>query len=482
MSELTAAWYSAVPEEFRYESSLLQRSNGLKREDPALQDFNHIRYEYLLKPPSNHALQSQLHGQLSIAKTDSYDLASLSITRVYDIDSSIFLLKSLEAIKSSINIAYTPPHQRTLTHTVHFPIYMEKKHIELHKLKNTYLGSLHQKAGCEIHIFFPRMPTSKSRGINTLNKIEQTSWVDDILIPAVTKTIPQDIIARHPTTYEDGITRNNSRAANNRSRRAEDARYDIPMEYLGALWGAIIEGCKNYRTKSSRIEDSAFRNPLLLLSLHGTKMHLRKDSLAMLLEFSAIHLETFLDMMFVDKLNSYQDIGIEDIPAYEGTPMTLLRRSSCIKHWIRQFECPRNGKRIRGYWYNWALTRDAATGEFECRPSNSWFKAGLSHAKAYNINKELFSGFDNSTPFAHPAFEFIGVDAKTLEDVLQRCKWQGFDRRGVSLESITYMLRKTTRRLRTALNDKTKVNFGIRQEYRIRVSKLRDIGVIAANR
>jgi hypothetical protein len=476
LSELTTAWYSAVPNSFGYEQSLLERSNGVFRDDTELQDFNNIQFEnFLAPPPQSTKSQTQLHRQLCIAKSDQFDLSDLQVFRVFDIDSSIFYLLSLEAIKSSINIAYCAPHHKTFVHNTHFPIRIGSSYKEFHKLKNVCFGAIHQKAGCVLHIFFPNLSLSGSKGVNTLTKDESSVWINTILVPAIKKSIPVDIQARHPSTFLDAITRNASRAGNKKTPSIEDVRYDIPAEHLGDLWQAINQRCRNFHTTTPSIPDNAFHNPILLLSLHGTKSHIRDQSLTTLLERNFTQIEALLDFAFVDTQNSYQDIGIEDVPNYEDSPITLLRKTSCIKHWIQQFACPHGGRRIKEYQYNWALTRDAGSGEFECRPSNTWYVAGLAHAKAYNINKEVFSGFNNSSPFTHPAFEFIGLDTKTLVDVLQRCKWEGFERRGVTLENIIHMLRSTTERLRTTLNDKMDKNFGVRQEYRIRVSVLQDL-------
>jgi hypothetical protein len=82
----------------------------------------------------------------------------------------------------------------------------------------------------------------------------------------------------------------------------------------------------------------------------------------------------------------------------------------------------------------------------------------------------------------HPAFEFIGLDSNTLKTILERCKMGGFERRGISADSINQMLRHTILRLKTALNDKKTISYGIRQEYRIRISVLREHCKIAAER
>ena len=81
----------------------------------------------------------------------------------------------------------------------------------------------------------------------------------------------------------------------------------------------------------------------------------------------------------------------------------------------------------------------------------------------------------NYLPFDNPIFEYAGLDNSTLQDVLQRSKWGGGEQKRITSQDIAKKLDKTIRRVYIALRDGSERSFGVRQEYRIRVSTLRKI-------
>ena len=472
MAELSLAWFENIPEDFKGKDSLLRRDSKLKRDDPRLRDFERVGFEQFLSSPP---------ARLSIAKSE---LAQLQQTgepsRSYDIDSTMIVLKSLEACRSAISIAYNAPHVKTLTNTLHFPVRLDGeggiKSLTLHKLKNVCFGSLTEHKGFNIHIFFPHMRHGNS-GVNTLNLSERTVWIDKIIIPALEKTLTTCVLQHHPSSFKEvqtkGLAKSETGHHNNPHAAPTDLRYDVPSANLGKVWDEINKNCAMYQAIDSNVPDNAFHEPIILLSMHNSKLMSKESSLLQTLERNQRYLEDFLDLSFVDKNNSYQDLGFEDIPMDNVTPITLLWKTGCIKHWMSKFENSTAGKRIQAYEYNWALTRDAGNGEFECRPSNNYFKAGLAHGKAYSINKEMSSTIPKGyTPFDNPIFEYAGLDEDTLKDVMQRSKWNGKERRDITINDIRQKIHQTVCRLRVALTDGYQKYFGVRQEYRIRINTL----------
>ncbi|KAL8741484.1 MAG: hypothetical protein Q9190_005916 [Brigantiaea leucoxantha] len=470
MTELSAAWFKDLPKEFTGAQSILNRDSRLKREDPLLKDFQAIDFRPFVSVPP---------AQLSIAKSELPSLYPYRIIRTYDIDSSIFVLSSLQACRSTIEVAYNPPHFKTLTHTLRFTVRLSHdrkyKSGEIHKLKNICFASLADHKGYTVHIFFPHMHVGV-KGINTLNSAQKTAWVDNILIPAMKEVLPKDILHHHPASCADAVAKSLAKSESGAAQRVPtELRYDVPEQYLGRLWENIEQNCSLYQTTDSTVPDNAFYEPILLLSMHNSKIRTRYQSTSCVLEENFRHLTSILNFSYVDMENSYQDFGFEDTPECSSTAITFLRKAGCLGHWASNFEDPKTRKKIKVDQYNWALTKDAGAGEFQCRMSNAYFKAGLAHGKAYNVNKEMFSAIPAGyLPFDNPILEFIGLNDDTLQEVIQRSKWNGKEQRKVSREIIMKKLRLATTRLRIALNDQQGTHFGTRQEYRIRVQVLKD--------
>lgn len=468
LAELTAAWNSAIPLEYQGTESLLNRSKGVQREETPLQDFSNINFEDLLATPRNHTRCPT--QQLSIAKSDISNHPELRIERTFDVDSLMLQITSLEAIRTKISISYSPPYHSTLSHTTHYHQDIKNKWHTLTDFKNICFGNINQ--GVNIYIIFPNLLVKQGpHSTNALTEKEQKTWIEKILIPAVQNAVPHEICQRHPTTFQDSTSRNNMKGTNARRNGTQDIRHDIPYQYLKKLWKYIADNCSKHSTTDIEIKDDAFRDPIIHISQHGTKDHERHQSPATILRQRKRNLEEWLDLSFLDETNSYFDLGNENVPDMHGTPMTLLWKSGCAQNWTTQFECPSGGRKMQTSFYPWMHTRDAGGCEFELRPSNKWFAAGLAHAKTYNVVWDITSGFDKG-PFSNQLFEFLGLDQKTLEDVLTRSKLEGLERRGVSIEAIVKMLRYTTNRLRISLESKVGKNFGIRGEERLRFNIL----------
>ena len=309
LTELAAAWFSENPRSYQQASELLKRHYKIKREDPDIQEFATIDFaRFISQPP----------GQLYLSKSETLPTDSYQILTSYDIDSSIFLLTSLQACRSTIGITYNPAHLRTITSTLHFPVFLDNnrkiKNGDLHKLKNIRLGTFIEYEGVSINIFFPYMRI-KRNGSNTLNQQERRAWIDDIILPAVKKTVPSDLLHHHPLSFDHILSKGLSRHEHSTSTSLPiDERVEMPESVLGHFWDQVVSNCNSYQTREDTVPDESFREPILLLSIHDTKIRARESTFQELIHTNFINFESKLNFAYIDEENSYQDIGIEHMP------------------------------------------------------------------------------------------------------------------------------------------------------------------------
>lgn len=94
----------------------------------------------------------------------------------------------------------------------------------------------------------------------------------------------------------------------------------------------------------------------------------------------------------------YLDNGHEITPE-KGSGLVLLRKTECLDHLASSYACQTLGKRkVSQDNWKWALTKDAGTTKIVTTPSNSLRQGGLVDVKAYNLNKDIFTGLERGLP------------------------------------------------------------------------------------
>ena len=175
------------------------------------------------------------------------------------------------------------------------------------------------------------------------------------------------------------------------------------------------------------------------------------------------------------------------VDQHEG--ITLLRKTPCLEHWLTHFHCPRSrASRATASRFPFMLTRDAASMSVKLSDENRLRdKGGLAYHKAYNLNKDLFwTPKKDHGPFDNPHLHALGLANSQIG------QWYASNRRGqaVNLDEDkpskfavytkaqqikAYEASKTRVAQALLAANREKMNFGVRQEYRITLAQFRQL-------
>jgi hypothetical protein len=473
MSQLAAAWNEGIPSyfELKENDSLLHRSN-LSLNCNAIRNFEGYNLtSAVIQPP----------GRLSFTESETKLLDT--VQRTFDLDSFVLILDSLDAVLSNINMVYFNNYFDIVRHTLHTTIIHPSNSetttpLLLHKHKNVYLGNFFvESMQFNIHIFFPNMKVINNE---TCFNSEQTRlWLEEILIPSVQQAIPDPSSSRHPNSYESARAHVESwkeTVANPEASKNSRPTYPIPKVEIPTLWEAIKEHCLQFQSDDASVHNKDFENYIVMVSKHGGKAFTATPSINDTISDGHHWMKKHFNLLAVDLTNSYVDIGIEDTmtpnPTTSARPTTFLHRKCCLQEWIKQHHDTETTSRLKSNFYNWALTEEAGSAEFECTSTNKFHRAGLVHGKSYNIVKELFqSPVRGHQPFSHPLLDFCGLDQNNIDHILDLVKEHNKKRSNKTIDRkhVVDNIARTKGRLGYVLNSPYK-NWGVRQEYRIRLN------------
>jgi hypothetical protein len=228
-----------------------------------------------------------------------------------------------------------------------------------------------------------------------------------------------------------------------------------------------------------------FRNAFLIVSGHGLKLWTKKDSFTAVKEGYMAHLRKCFHTQeaLMPAKECWLDIGQEDTPeACDGIALTLLQKATCAGAWTNKFRAiDQRSNLTRRQWYPWCLTRDVGSITLEVLPTNRLHsQGGVAYNKAYNLHKDIFATpMKGVIPFNLNQLEGLGFD----QDLLNR--WYELSHRGgqtSNLQKRKHLLdvyQQVKRRLYIALQDTYETCFGVRQEYRINLFRLKRLDMRA---
>jgi hypothetical protein len=309
---------------------------------------------------------------------------------------------------------------------------------------------------------------------------QQKSWIDDIVVPSLKASCPTDILQHHPRDYLEVLAKATVRTEIHPTGSGQnmDLRYCIPEDCLSEFWEQIRCRCRSGA-------HSLFRDAFLIISGHGLKLSTKRMNFS---EVKAAFMEHLNSCFHVSEelmpaKECWVDLGQEDTPqAMNGSAITLLRKVGCANAWADRFKAVnQTSKRMNRTWFPWALTRDAGSMSTEILPTNKYHsEGGLAYNKAYNLHKDLFATpMKGLIPFELNQLEGLGFSQELLN------RWYELSHRGgqtshlqkrKNLQSV-YLQVKT--RICVAFDSTYDTCFGVRQEYRMNLHRLRRLEIPA---
>lgn len=421
------------------------------------------------------------------------------INRQWDIDSFIAHVKSLAVHKSAFKLTPSPPYNQRIT---------QDQKVTINNIRPDYCKHLRLGYsaggggyGYNTYVLFPHMPmpphfskkkTAYRSGSTFVDYARQQVWIDEIIIPALEMVCDIKTVARLPASWADAQSRAHTYDEVRLATRWPIDQYNpIPCVELRDFWSQVL-------IRANRRPE--FSQPTLMIIAHGTKslLNVRGANPDNLREDYIAHLDSIFDRSsgMMPPAETYLDLGFDDSP--DGGEVTLLYKTHCLKDWAKNFECPRNPRRlVKDELYPWMMTRDAASITLELQSKNELRR--LEHIvlpKAYNVVFNLFhSPAKDVLPFINPSFEALGFTQAEID------RWATINRHGadaymdlddpehptqpaltkvrmidqyLALKArLSHSLRGASRGMVPSRNpdepgnDQPAKNFGVRQEFRI---------------
>ncbi|MCJ1422055.1 hypothetical protein MMC32_008424 [Xylographa parallela] len=283
------------------------------------------------------------------------------------------------------------------------------------------------------------MPVTQDTHLSTE---EQRSWIDNIILPALRASCPDDVLQHHPRSFNEVLRKAGIQGENTLHGQHQDLdlRYCVPERCLNEFSNQVLHRCNN---------QAGYQNAFYVISAHDLKLTTKRPSLLQCrTDFINILTQCFeYSSVTFPTVDCWLDLGHEDTPsATTGHAVTLLRKRACLSAWSKLFSCPKSSAHhLACDTYPWAGTWMAGTATITLKEQNSLHTV-MSYNKSYNLHKNIFTTpLKNYLPFDNPQFE---------------------------AERIVLALCRTKQRLAESLAASTDTNFGIRQEYRIRMDVL----------
>ena len=349
----------------------------------------------------------------------------------------------------------------------------------------------------DCYVFFPHLPLAVNSDETFLSLAEQREWVDDILVPALRRACPFDVLQHSPRSFQEVVDKSEAKreftdiALREGSSRHITFQSALPSTYLESFWSEVLRLCTHHPT---------FHDPFLWISGHdlkcltkqrGRDVHLTMDRFFDDLR-SSLHWD---DDEFFPPEDAWYDFGVEDTPCgyagvgareedppedprlsqlFEDTPPVCLRKTQCLGEWEKHFEDPASARRhLKTQSFAWALTRDAGARTFSTTARNTLRASpGIAHGKSYNVIKDFSTTPLKRAPFSDPRLEGLCFTQATIDELSRGNSFYGRrplpDHRAHGQTRLVV----TRDRLLDAMVG-MRLPCGVRQEYRIRAADAR---------
>lgn len=179
------------------------------------------------------------------------------VRHTFDINSILMQIWSLALFfKGGFNISYYPPFAASITADLHVKMGGHR----LHRMRHLQLGHSEHNHGWSIHVYFPGIIcTHRTKNTLHLTNYQQKMWVDEVLLPSLQKSCPEDVVHHHPQSFQKAQLKmwvRRDRCRRNEAARSLNMHHIIPGEHLPSFWRGSRPTPTG--TTSSAISSSSF--------------------------------------------------------------------------------------------------------------------------------------------------------------------------------------------------------------------------------
>lgn len=148
-------------------------------------------------------------------------------------------IRSLAFFEGGFKISYYPLFATGTTTNLHIKVGGH----HLHHTRNLWLGHSGHGYSWSVHIYFPPIKyTRRSKDTLHLTDCQQEAWVNDVLLPSLRESCPEDVVDHHPPTFQEARLKMRAQEQGwrqNESNRSLNMHHVIPSEHLPAFWRSV---------------------------------------------------------------------------------------------------------------------------------------------------------------------------------------------------------------------------------------------------
>ena len=392
--------YSMRPSAAPFDQKMMLSRDGRRN------DYRNIDYRALLS--DHHPAPRLNYAKSEQTLRDAGHTEHVRLQRKYDFDGFIAHITGLEALRRGLSLSWNPSYLDNNPGNIKVPL----NGIPPESCKSLRLGTGPDDRGWNYNVWvlFPKMTLPRGRP-TALTKNQTRLWIDDILLPALQEILPQEVLNRHPLSYEHSITKSHTRQQTQPggSGQPGELRYDIPAQFLGPIWRKVQEYAGYH---------ADYQNPTLVLTGWNQKVHFQDLSFVTSRAAFLNHLEQRFDTSLDLMPEAYVDLAVENTPiGPEAGNLTLLWKKSCLDAWASHFRHPHRGPHhTTTTQYPFSLTRDASSCNVKLHPANHLRRiGGIIFNKAYHLRHHLLANPWHISPFQNPHFEALPLSAQEWE-------------------------------------------------------------------
>jgi hypothetical protein len=398
------------------------------------------------------------------------------LLRTCDVDSVLFLAKTLGVHKGGFRLSYRPLYLYTVSQDqgVTFGGHRldANKHVQWGK------GAAAGTFGYSTYIVFPNLPRTQSAH---LSDEELQVWTDKIMLPAISIVYSEDVLHHHPISFADARARASVRTENPACLHFRPSNYEIPLaeDGLAELWVEICNRCKLFYTRSSSSRLYPFKDPILVVVNHGLKQLCKAASPK---DVASFFFEQFNNCFHynadtIDDKDFWIDLASETVQRSDSNTQsyaTLIRKQTCLAQWASQFSSDgRQETHIKTAEYHWAGTQDGGSYTVHLQSKHP-LRPYIVQAKSYNVAKEMFSTpLKNYISFDSPNFRALCYTEQLVAQFYS-AKNNNSTMRSQFRKNVLRAYLQSKIRLQSLFQYRART-FGVRQEYRIHVSLLKEL-------
>lgn len=335
------------------------------------------------------------------------DLTETQSVRVFDGDSMILTLRSLEAIQTTLRFCPSKNTAPNITSDLHFnlrvPIYNEDGEIEHQFLEPRHIPMLFlgQIDGSipRMNVFLcsPRM-YKKDRQTNFFTDEQVQLFMDIAMLPACKSVIPADQYQYWPKSFRQAEMRSKVKM----NSRSKHPTFPISSHELQTIWPNIQTAIHD---PQNAMED--FRDSFIIFNAIGIKLDCKVDnSLLNTMNELEHKLRSMVDISMAEEV--FIDIAAESAPTNDN--ITHLWKRCCLESFYKQVKTKWFDKKQGVHTlFNLGMLQDAANSTLIPPKGSRIFQGGLRYVQHYAAAHSIVDA-QSVYPFQDHRLSELAVD------------------------------------------------------------------------